>query len=97
MNRLGLALALAFASITAVACAAPTTEEGQDAKEVATNEGEGNVQSQQQELSCRRFPKDTCVSVGTYCRNHGGELWCDLQGYCVCRYPVIGTVQKLSP
>jgi hypothetical protein len=98
MNRLAIVLTLALASLTTVACTA-SSEEGQDgqgtqAQDVAPPEE--NVQSTQQALSCHRFPTDTCVSVGTYCRNHGGQLWCDLYGNCVCRYDSIKAVQ-LAP
>lgn len=92
MNRLRIALTLAVASLTTVACTA-SSEEGQDEQDSQVAQPEDNVQSTQQALSCHRFPTDTCVSVGTYCRNHGGQLWCDLYGNCVCRYDVIQATQ----
>lgn len=93
-TRFGIALAFAFASLSTVACTA-APEEGDDGREGQSQtqgeaaEGEGNVQSQQQGLSCQRFPKDSCVTIGTICRKRGGELWCDLMGNCTCRFPVI--------
>jgi hypothetical protein len=84
MNRLGIVLALALASVSSVACTA--SDEGPD-EEVGQSEDKLNVQVGGG-LTCHRFPTDTCISVGTYCRNHGGQLWCDLYGNCTCRYEV---------
>jgi hypothetical protein len=86
MNRIGIVLALVIASVGSVGCAASSA----DGQEEETGQSEEKLQAQtRQGLSCHRFPTDTCISVGTYCRNHGGELWCDLYGNCTCIYPVL--------
>ena len=89
MNRLGIVLALALASIGSVACTA-SSEEGEDpAPSAAEAQGqEEHLGQSQEKLSCHRFPKDSCVTLGSYCERHGGQLWCDLQGFCTCRLPV---------
>ena len=89
MNRLVLVLVLALASFATAACTAPSSEEGEEqapSSEEARSEEEHLGQSQEK-LSCNRFPKDSCVTLQTYCNRHGGQLWCNLQGFCTCRFP----------
>jgi hypothetical protein len=95
MNRLGIVLALALASVSSVACTA-SSEEPQGDAETASSEApqgqEEHLGQSQEKLSCHRFPKDTCVTVGSYCERHGGQLWCDLYGNCTCKFPVFQAV-----
>ena len=91
MNRLGIVLALALASVGSVACTA-SSEEGQE-QTPPSEEGQAQGQEEhlgqsQEKLSCHRFPTDSCVTLGSYCERHGGQLWCDLQGFCTCKFPV---------
>jgi hypothetical protein len=85
MNRLGIVLALALASVSSVACTASSDDEQEDVGQTEDK----LLRAPTSSLTCHRFPEDTCISAGTYCRNHGGQLWCDLSGFCTCKYGVI--------
>lgn len=87
MKTLGIVLALVVASLGSIGCTA-SSDDGQE--EAAQTEDELRVGGGSTSLTCHRFPTDTCVSVGTYCRNHGGQLVCDLYGNCTCVYPALG-------
>lgn len=91
MNRFGIVLALVLAPLSSVACAVSSDEEP-----AAQTEDALQIQTQTS-LTCHRFPTDTCVSVGTYCRNHGGQLVCDLAGNCTCVYSVFQSSTALAP
>ncbi len=82
MNRLGIVLALAVASLGSVACAASS-----EGDEDGATQTEDKLQiGMQQGLSCRRSPTDSCVTLQTYCERHGGHLECTLDGACTCVY-----------
>ena len=89
MNRFGIALALGLASLTSIACTASTEEEAQTEQTEQSAEALISTPPGRPGLTCRRFPRDTCVTVQTYCNNHGGKLWCDLAGNCQCYYDMV--------
>ena len=89
MNRLGIVVALALASVSSIACTASSEDEQTASSEETKGSKEAkdeHVGQTAEALSCQRFPRDTCVTLQTYCNNHGGQLWCDLQGNCTCVY-----------
>ncbi|HSO36412.1 MAG TPA: hypothetical protein VLT33_27995 [Labilithrix sp.] len=95
MNRLYIVLALALASLSSVACTASSEEPQGEEQTASSEEAQGQEEhlgQSQEKLSCHRFPKDTCVTVGSYCERHGGQLWCDLYGNCTCKFSVFQAV-----
>ncbi len=88
MNRFAIVFALGIASLT-FACTAPTEEEQQPAPTEETGQSAEALISTppgRPGLKCTRFSNGGCATLQTYCNNHGGKLWCDLNGNCQCYY-----------
>lgn len=41
---------------------------------------------EEQDPAARGAMVSPIADVGAYCARHGGRLYCDLSGNCVCRY-----------